>query len=152
MGWSKTGFKRIDMKKEFVVGDADSLIALTLEYDSNHKKATFLLNRFNKEETTIIYPDTAIAEAITTLSRKHSNPLLAEYITQQYKDNQLIIEYVNEEVMKLAAELFNPHSSKQNTFFDALVAATAKKLHAEIIFSFDNWYKKQGLQIASELN
>lgn len=49
--------------------------------------------------------------------------------------------------MKRAYEIFDKAKSKQNTFFDAIVAATAKKLGAECIFSFDGWYPKLGLKL-----
>jgi len=99
---------------------------------------------------TTIYPSTAIAEAITTLLRKHSNPELASYLTKQYKDDRFAVEYIDEKIMKFATEIFNPKGSKQNTFFDALVAGTAKTLGVEIIFSFDQWYTKLGFTLASD--
>lgn len=140
------------MTAKTIVGDADSLIAYLLEYDSNYKRATSLLRKFTQAGVTIIYTDTAIAEAITTLFRKHSNPELASYLTQQYKENRFTVEYVDEKIMKLAAEIFNPEGSKQNTFFDAIVAATAKILNADAIFSFDEWYTKLGFKLALELS
>ena len=135
--------------KTIVVGDADSLIALFLDYDVNHKRATSTLAKLDQAGITTIYPNTAIAEAITTLLRKHSNPELAAYLTQQYKDERFTVEYVDEKIMKFATEVFNPKGSKQNTFFDALIAATAKKLNADTIFSFDKWYNKLGFKLAS---
>jgi predicted nucleic acid-binding protein len=100
---------------------------------------------------TVIYPNTAIAEAITTLFRKHSNPHLATYVTKQYQDNYFTFQYIDEEIMKRAAQIFNSKGSKQNTFFDALVAATAKELQADAIFSFDRWYKKLGFRLVADL-
>lgn len=139
------------MTKGIVVGDADSLIALLLENDANNKQAQNTLAKLNKTETAIIYPNTAIAEAITTLLRKYSNPELAGYLTQQYKENIFRVEYVDENVMRLAADFFNPKSSKKNTFFDAIIAAVAKSLNADAIFSFDTWYEKIGFKLASDL-
>jgi len=137
-------------KKNIVIGDADSLIALFLEYDTNHKKATAILKRLHKTGTLLIYPNTAIAEAITALMRKYTNPQLASYITQQYKDNRFIVEYIDEKIMKNATKIFNPTGSKQNTFFDALVAATATQLSTDTIFSFDAWYTKKGFKLAGD--
>lgn len=135
--------------KTIVIGDADSLIALFLDYHANHERATSTLTKLNQAGTTAIYPNTAIAEAITTLLRKHSNPELASYLAQQYRDDRFAVEYVNEKMMKLATEIFKPKGSKKNTFFDAIVAATAKELNTDAIFSFDDWYKKLGFTIAS---
>ncbi|MDP3732992.1 MAG: hypothetical protein Q8Q91_00480 [Candidatus Daviesbacteria bacterium] len=68
------------MGSAIVVGDADALIALTLEKDPHHRKAV----------------------------------------------------------------------SKHNTFFDAIVAATAEKLNADGIFSFDSWYPKLGFKLVDK--
>ncbi len=139
------------MTKGIVIGDADSLIALFLKNDANKKRAQDILVKLNEAETAIIYPNTAIAEAITTFLRKYSNPELAGYLASQYKKNIFKIEYVDEKVMQLAVDLFNPKSSKKNTFFDAIVASVAKSLHADAIFSFDSWYKKVGFKLAADL-
>src|SRR3989344_87484 len=136
------------MTTTIAVGDADSIIALLLEYDANHEGATSILHKFNDAGITVLYPNTAIAEAITTVARRHSNPLLAEYLKNQYQKGNFSIEYIGEKIMLKAADLYDPKGSKQNTFFDAIVAAVAKSLSATIIFSFDTWYQKQGLKLA----
>lgn len=134
-----------------IIGDADALIALAIEKDSLHLRATTISRKLDDDNIQVIFPNTAICEAITTLLRKHSNPKLAGYLSQQYKENIFKVEYVDESVMRLAVNIFNPVSSKKNTFFDALVAGTAKKLNSKIIFSFDSWYKKLGFQLATDL-
>lgn len=55
------------------------------------------------------------------------------------------------DVLASALTFFDPQGSKQNTLFDALVAATAKKRQSTIIFSFNEWYKKLGFQLAADL-
>ena len=54
-------------------------------------------------------------------------------------------------VLAEALTLFNPHGSKQNTLFDAVVAALAKRLDADAIFSFDSWYEKRGFRLVAQL-
>lgn len=61
------------------------------------------------------------------------------------------VEYIDEEILKLATKYFEHANSKKNTFFDAIVAATAKRLEADAIFSFDNWYTKLGFKLASQV-
>lgn len=39
------------------------------------------------------------------------------------------------------------NGSKKNTFFDAIVAATAENLGTDAIFSFDDWYPKLGFRL-----
>lgn len=139
------------MNNSIIVGDADALIALAFEGDILYSRAITISQKIDESNAQVIFPNTAISEAITTLLRKHSNPKLAGYLAQQYRENIFRVEYVDEGIMRLAVELFNPESSKQNTFFDALVAATAKKLDSETIFSFDRWYKKLGFNLAADL-
>lgn len=139
------------MTKNIVIGDADSLIALLVDTDANHARVLNTLSRLNSLDISVIYPNTVIAEAITALLRKHSNQELAGYLSQQYKENVFRIEYIDEEIMKLAVELFDTSTSKQNTFFDAIVAACTKKLAAAGIFSFDAWYPKIGFTLAEDL-
>lgn len=55
--------------------------------------------------------------------------------------------YVDQDIMNRACEIFDNAKSKQNTFFDAMVAATAEHLRADYIFSFDGWYPKLGLNL-----
>lgn len=139
------------MNSNIIVGDSDALIALTYEGDQLNLRSRAISRKINERKAQIIFPNTAIAEAITTLLRKHSNPRLAGYLSKQYEKNIFRVEYVGEEIMQLAVKFFNPINSKQNTFFDAIVAATAESLNAEAIFSFDSWYKKLGFQLASDL-
>jgi hypothetical protein len=51
------------------------------------------------------------------------------------------VQFVDHEILGEAADLFNPLASKKNTLFDAVVAAIAKRLNADAIFSFDGWYR-----------
>ena len=62
-----------------------------------------------------------------------------------------MIENIDKELLTEALKIFDPSGSKQNTLFDALVAATAKKLNTNVIFSFDDWYEKLGLKLAANL-
>jgi len=50
-----------------------------------------------------------------------------------------------------AAQLYDPQGSKQDTFFDAIVAAVAQKLNATAVFSFDKWYEKVGLRLVASI-
>lgn len=134
-----------------VVGDADALIALLNKKDSLHDSAQELNTSLYKAGVTIIFPNTAIIEAITTLARKYSNPALAAYLLNQYKQGNFNIEYVNVKIMILAADIYNPEESKHNTIFDAIVAACAQTCSADAIFSFDEWYKKKGWNLIVDL-
>lgn len=134
-----------------VIGDSDALIALYVENDSNHNRATKISERLYGDGVKVIFPNTAIVEAITTFQRKFSNPELAMRLNKKYKQGEFHIEYIDEGMMKMAADMFEPFRSKQNTFFDAIVAVTAKLRFADAIFSFDEWYTKMGFKLLSKV-
>ena len=134
-----------------VVADTDALIALALENDPNHKKAQQIANSLTRDLVTIIFPATVFPEAITLLKRAANQPEKAHLINRQYLAGAFQVEYISENIMKRAAEIFDKKAvSKQNTLFDAIVAATAEKLEADAIFSFDEWYPKLGFKLVSE--
>lgn len=136
---------------KIIVADADSLVALAHKNDANHEKARKIAESLRNRAYQIIYPNTAILEAVTTLKRALNLPDRAHLIVRQYLAGAFIIEYVDEKLQTEASKLFDQKaSSKQNTIFDALVAVAAKKLQADAIFSFDNWYPKLGFKLASE--
>ncbi|OGG13434.1 hypothetical protein A3D77_05060 [Candidatus Gottesmanbacteria bacterium RIFCSPHIGHO2_02_FULL_39_11] len=130
------------------VADADALIALTLEKDPNHDQAVLISKKLLEEGVNIIFPVTVFPEAITALKRAANQPEKAYLINKQLQQGIFRIEYPDEKILQKASHIFDQADSKQNTMFDALVAATADRLNADSIFSFDNWYPKLGYRLA----
>lgn len=98
-----------------------------------------------------LLPLTAVAEAITTVQRKLSNPHLADTMIQRVKAGAVTVEVIDKDVFDQALTLFAPYESKQNTVFDAIVAVLVRRYHADAIFSFDRWYPKIELPLAQEM-
>ena len=139
------------MSNSIVVADTDALIALALEDDPHHKKAQQISNSLIRNLVTVIFPVTVFPEAITSLKRAANQPKKAHLLNRQYLSGAFHVEYISEDIMKKAAEIFDKKAnSKKNTLFDAIVAATAEKLKADAIFSFDKWYSKLGFKLLSK--
>lgn len=134
-----------------VIADADALIALISPDDLHHHKVREISQYLDKEHIAILFPITAIFEAVTAIQRKLSKPELASALIEKVKAGVLPISYIDETALTETVSRFNPFGSKQNTLYDALVATLARKHHATAIFSFDGWYKKQGFTLAEEL-
>lgn len=130
-----------------VVGDADALIALIYEDDPNHHKAIIVSQELVKFGKSVVFPNTAILEAIVALKRGLNLPDRANTLNSQYLKGSFTVEYVNQEIQQRASEIFKSARSKKNTIFDAVVIATAEKLGTKSIFSFDNWYPKKGFKL-----
>ena|SRR5438309_7743201 len=133
-----------------IIGDSDSLIS-TLHQDVHHEEVKELLRKLSVINAEIYFPAAIVAETITTFQRKMSNPSLAEEVVKRLTSDLIAILPTDKEILQRASTIFKPRGSKQDTFFDAIVAATAKKYEATAILGFDEWYKKQGFTMAGEL-
>jgi predicted nucleic acid-binding protein len=134
-----------------IIVDADALIALADTQDTHAQQALAIATRLQEMEAPLLYPATTIVEAATTLQRKLNKPAIVAQIVAGIKARHFIIEPVDEKILDEAAALFKPHGSKQNTLFDAIVAAVAFRYTARAVFSFDQWYTKVGLKLANQL-
>lgn len=138
-------------KQLIAVGDTDGLIAVLSSEDANHQQAVAAASKLLQLDAQIVFPITSIVETVTTLKRKLNKPDLAASVIARITSEALSIENVDTDMLAVALTFFDPTGSKKNTLFDALVAATAKKLNAKVIFSTDNWYTKLGFKLASQL-
>jgi predicted nucleic acid-binding protein len=134
-----------------VVADADALIALVNTADALHQSTVAISQRLVEIHSQVVFPVTAIAEALTTLQRKLDEPTMVIQVVDLLAGGKLRMCAVSPELLKEAVSLFNPAGSKQDTMHDAIVAAVAQQLKADAIFSFDAWYKRKGFTLAGEL-
>lgn len=138
-------------KSKTIIADADILIALAYHSDTNHQKVKEITTKLLEKLYIVMFPNTALLEAITVLKRALNQPDLADKINKQYQRGVFGIIYIDEQIQLEASKLFNPAGSKKNTIFDAIVLATAKNVSADAVFSFDSWYKKQNFPLAQDL-
>lgn len=135
-----------------IVVDSDGLIGLLSNEDVHNKTALKVMEQLVKQEAKIIYPATTITESATLLQARLKKKKLAKLILDWLLEDKFMIEGIDEKILKTAANFLDPvRQSAHNTLFDAIVAAVAKKHKTKIIFSFDKWYEKLGLKLASSL-
>jgi len=134
-----------------IVADADAIVAQAIASDSNHKLTLSLGKKLAGLGAHVIFPATAITEAVTALQRKFSDPRLAASTLEVFTDSDIVIENVDQEIIREAKKLFDPNASKKNTLFDCIVATISKMHRADAIFSFDDWYTKLGFKLVSDL-
>ncbi|MBI2196096.1 type II toxin-antitoxin system VapC family toxin [Candidatus Daviesbacteria bacterium] len=139
------------MKNNLVVGDADAIIAQANSDDSNHNEAVKIAQGLVDSQVNVIYPATAVVEAVTHIQRALNSGATA-YGTAELMINPAVqVVEVNKQTLTNAQKYFSPNSSKKNTLFDCVVAAVAEEYKADAIFSFDKFYKSKGFKLASEL-
>ncbi len=134
-----------------IIVDADAIVSFTDVSDANHERAKQIMQRLAAMQSYFLFPTTAICEAVTVLRSKLNKPKDAKRIVEKLKSGAYPIQVVDQEILSEAVALFQPLASKKHTLFDAVIAAIAKHLSATAIFSFDEWYNKQGFTLASDL-
>lgn len=129
-----------------ILVDADALVALVKEDDSNYKKAVKIAQRL-KKETLYVTPLT-IPEATTVLSYRVSQEAAQKFL-KEARQRKLIELPLTTQTSILADEIFLKQRKKGTSWIDCLNVAMAKIHNLARIFSFDRFYKEFGLLIES---
>jgi len=139
-------------KPPVVVADADAIVAQAFPKDNNHKKASDISKRLVKLNAQVIYPVTAIVEAVTVIQRVLNSSATAYATAVTFTNPGAEIAPITNRIYSNAVnKYFSPDTSKKNTLFDCIVASVADEYGAEAVFSFDKFYKAKGFKLASDL-
>lgn len=136
---------------KIIIVDSDAIFAIYNPNDPLNDKAIKIFRHLVSEDYKLIYPTSVIFEVISLFQRVLPSPKITSELVQMIQNEQITTQTIDSEILKLSAKLFDPAGSKKNTLIDCSVAIIAKKLKATAVFTFDNFYKKQGLKLASEI-
>lgn len=131
-----------------VIVDSDALVGLLSDDDKLHERCIQIQQYIVQNNLNLVIPYSIVLEAATVLARIKNQPELTAKLLSDYEENNEQIDYM---VATLVAKLYNPKTSKKNTPFDHYVLALAKKNNIKYIFSFDSFYKKNGLILMEDL-
>lgn len=137
---------------KIIIVDSDAIIGLLNETDELHNRCVKISRYLQENNITSVIPYPIILEAATALSRDKTirRPDLAKLLLEKYasvKDNGL----ETSDVPFRIAKLYDSATSKKNTPFDFYVLACARKNNITAVFSFDSFYRKNGLQLIEQL-
>lgn len=138
-------------KSPVVVVDADAIIAQVNPSDKHHQTAMATSGSLVNLGAQVIYPATAITEAVTFIQRVLNSSSVACGTAQLMVGPSVQVAGVSQQTLANAMKYFSLTVSKKNTLFDCIVLAVAEENNADAIFSFDRFYKKQGFKLASEI-
>jgi predicted nucleic acid-binding protein len=134
-----------------VVVDSDAIFALYNPNDPLNQRATRTFRKLIDQNCRFIYPTAVLFEIISLFQRVLPTPKVTEQLIDLIKQEELQIYVVDMEILKEATEIFKPSGSKKNTLIDCSVLAIAKKIKADGIFSYDQFYSKSGFKSAEDL-
>lgn len=133
-----------------VIVDSDALIGIVHDEDNLHDRCLSVSLFLTQSSLFSVTPYLVVLEAATTLARRMKRPELAAQLLSDFSDIEQNKE-INYNVSDLVADLYSPKTSKKNTPFDHYVLALAKRNNIKYVFSFDNFYKKNGLTLVEDL-
>ncbi len=143
-------FYMANMTKKVVV-DSDAIFAIYNPNDPLNTQATQTFQELANKGYQLIYPSSVVFEVISLFQRVLPTPTITAKIIEIIRNDQMFIKVVDEDILKEAAILFNPHGSKKNTLIDCSVVVITKKINADGVFAYDEFYTKQGLRQAENL-
>jgi len=136
---------------KIVVVDSDSIFALYNPNDPLNTRATQTFQQLITREYQLVYPTSVLFEVISLFQRVLPTPTVTKKLIEMIRNDHLQTCVVDSDILKESAKLFDPAGSKKNTLIDCSVVAIAKKIKAFGVFSYDEFYTKQGLKLAEDL-
>lgn len=133
-----------------VVVDSDSIFALYNPNDPLNTKVTQTFRQLITQSFELIYPTSVLFEIVSLFQRVLPIPTVTAKFISMIENDQLLVYVVDSDILKKSAALFDP-GEKKNTLIDCSVVVIAKKIKADGVFAYDNFYSKQGLKLAEEL-
>lgn len=132
--------------------DADALIALAKQDDSNHLRAVRINDKLQMRGVSYMLAPFTVAEAATVLSYKVSQQAAKNFL-KQIRELDIPAFDLKEEQIKLADTWFKKQSKKGTSYFDCFNLALLERYKKDIkaIFSFDSVYQKNGFKSAEDL-
>ncbi len=132
--------------------DSDAFIALAREDDSNHAKSLKILELLQKDRYHFVTSNYVFSEVITVLSLRLSREAAMKFIeNMKSPDSAYTIQWIHEQSEKEALEIFAKQRSKNVSFVDCTNMAIMSINKIEIVFSFDEVYKKNGYTLIGNM-
>lgn len=131
--------------------DASAYLSVLNKKDSNHKGALKISQEFFEGGGEFVSSNIVIYEVYTVLSLRIDKRLVFEF-KETLENSQTSIIYLNEEIEKIAWEIFERQTSKNVSFFDCTSFAVIKNLGIKSVFSFDRDFKSYARKAGISFN
>ncbi len=138
-------------KTKVVVVDSDAIFAIYNPNDLLNAQATETFQKLIAQGIQLTYPTSVLFEVVSLFQRVLPTPTVTAKLIEMMKKDQILIHVIDSDTLKEAATLFDPTGSKKNTLIDCSVIVIAKKIEADGVFAYDEFYKKQNLKSAEDL-
>jgi len=136
---------------EIILLDADALVALAKEDDSNHNKALKIKEVLDGQDVDFYITSFTIPEAATVISYKVDHSSALKFLKSARSSDFFNVE-INNELITLSDKWFEKQNQNKGiSYFDCVNMAALELLETNLIFSFDKGYKKNGFSLTEEV-
>ncbi len=126
-----------------VIADTSALISLASISDGNHKVAKSISTSIKKNDYPLIIPGEVFTETINTLGKKASHRSAIGTASEMLGSKELMIADTSPDLRANALIKFK-EQSESVSFTDCLVMAFADEYKTQLIFGFDDVFRKNG--------
>lgn len=129
--------------KSLIVADSSGLISLSSDIDSNHAKATQIVDNLSTDFSSVIIPSEVFSETMNAAGKRlgHAQAVLIARLIE--RNDTFFITDTNVRMRAQAVSLFSKQPDSVS-FTDCMVMATADSFSTKHIFGFDEVFKKNG--------
>lgn len=127
-----------------VLIDADFLVALLKEVDTNHRKAIEKYHYYRS--ISFVTTPFTIPEVATVLSNRVSHTIAKKFVVEARSQPYLEI-FLSQELIAKTDQIFLSQSKKGISWIDCFNVAVIKTYQLDGILSFDSFYRKQSVKV-----
>ena len=130
-----------------IVIDSDVLFALYVTSDGHHSEAGVILKKLYTEENEIIASNLVLQETATIISYRISQKQAIDFL-KDFERSGIKQFFMGEKLTTKSWKIFREQAKKGTSFIDCTNVVIYQEVGAEMIMSFDKFYKRMGLKIA----
>ncbi len=108
-------------KDHLVIVDADAIISFVSIDDENQHKAKQIMQQLVTSDVYLLFPTTAICEAVTILRGRLNRPKDAKRIVAKFQSGDFPVQAVDHATLTEAGDLFNPMARRKTPFLTRLL-------------------------------
>lgn len=131
-----------------IIIDSDALFALHVALDPHHSEAESTFRKLYKAENEIIASNMVLQETATIISYRFGQRPAIDFL-RNFERSGIKQLFVGEKLTAKSWKLFREQMKKGTSFIDCANVVVYRETKAELIMSFDKFYKRKGLVLAS---
>lgn len=131
-----------------VVIDSDALFALYVASDSHHSEAKDIFRKLYKTENEIIASNLVLQETATIISYRLGQKTAISFLSN-FERSGIKQFFVGEKLTAKSWKIFCEQGKRGTSFIDCTNVIVYRETKAELIMSFDKFYPREGLILAS---